>query len=150
MGLLSKKEVQPALTSTTTTLSPEALAAVSANIRSSLIEDSTLVGDGGGAGSMGDLDTVKIIINEVLIDDNLESLSNLDDAQIETLTNAITLNDLFQNPLISTKIKAFLKLQRSKTSSPRNLLEYLFRFANGRENLDSGMGSNLAKYLKRE
>jgi len=144
MGLLTKKPVTPA-----PVMTPDAIAQVSANIRQSLVNDVSLTSRGNDGAAMGDLDTVKIIINEVLIDDNLESLSNLNDDQIETLTNAITMNDLFQNPLITTKINAFLKLQRSKTSDSRNLLEYLFRFANGRLP-EEGIGANLAKYLKRD
>jgi len=130
-------------------LPPDVLAQVQANVRSSLLTDVTLAG-GNDKTNMTDIDTVKIIINEVLIDDNLESLTNLDNDEIETIVNAITLNEMFQNPLIQTKIVAFLKLKRSYTKDPRNLLEYLFRFANSRMPDSEGVVSNLAKYLRRD
>lgn len=62
---------------------------------------------------MKTLELAKIIVKELLNDDNVKSLSLLNQEQIEDITNAYLLNDYYQIPDIEKYISNFLTLKRS-------------------------------------
>ena len=59
------------------------------------------------------LELAKIIVKELLNDDNVKSLSLLNSEQIEDITNAYLLNDYYQIEDIDRYISNFLTLKRS-------------------------------------
>lgn len=59
------------------------------------------------------LELAKIIVQELLNENNVKSLSLLNQEQIEDITNAYLLNDYYQIPDIDKYILNFLTLKRS-------------------------------------
>ena len=62
---------------------------------------------------MKSLELAKIIVKELLNNDNVKSLSLLNQEQIEDITNAYLLNDYYQIPDIEKYINNYLTLKRS-------------------------------------
>ena len=69
--------------------------------------------DNSNIDDMKTLELAKIIVKELLKEDNIKSLSLLNQEQIEDITNAYLLNDYYQIPEIEKYINNFLTLKRS-------------------------------------
>lgn len=76
-----------------------------------------------------DLETQKIILNEIFTHTNLKSTTQLDDEEIEDIENAYVLNKIFNNPLIDELCTSHLQLKRSLTEENKSLLQSLFNWS---------------------
>lgn len=121
-----------------------------ATLKESLFSDMNSIGTNNN-NDFKDIETVKIILKETLIKENLASLSNLDEEQKEGLSNTISLNKVFKNPLVSKKCELDLELSRSITKEKTNLLNHVFKLANNTSNVinESGIGSIIGKFGRR-
>lgn len=121
-----------------------------ATLKESLFSDMDSIGNG-NANDFKDIETVKIILKETLIKENLASLSNLDEEQKEGLSNTMSLNKVFKNPLVAKKCQLDLELSRSITKEKTNLLNHVFKLANNTGNNfnESGIGSIIGKFVRR-
>jgi hypothetical protein len=78
-----------------------------------------------------DYETKKLILIETLDKKNNLDLSNLNDDEIEDIENARMVNIIFCNPMIQNVCDDHLRLKRSLTSEPQNLLSHLFQWSSG-------------------
>jgi hypothetical protein len=72
-----------------------------------------------------DLETAKIILSILLDKNNIASTTNLSSEHIEDISDAEMLDEIFDNPLLQTKIDSFRTHRRSLTDKPNNLLQIL-------------------------
>jgi len=125
---------------TKNTLNPEDIKQISDNIsktfqESLFSEESDLEGNND---QIKDLETVKIIIKEVLaVKKNLPSTTNLKTQQVHGLTKIKTLNRIFKSPLLDEYAFNIMELKRSETEKPVNMLEGLFGLAKNTQNLQN-------------
>jgi hypothetical protein len=117
MNIFKKKE--PAIE---TKLSDEDL-----NTIKSVFDDTFNTFDNGNEDKMKDIETVKIIIKELLaVDKHLPSTTKLDNVQVTELAQAKYLNAFFKSPIIDLYMNQFMKLKRSQTKEiTTNLLDGL-------------------------
>jgi hypothetical protein len=129
MGLLTKKE-KPVETK----LSEEDL-----NTIKSVFDDTFNTFDNGNEDKMKDIETVKIIIKELLaVDKHLPSTTKLNNIQVTELAQAKYLNSFFKSPIIDLYMNQFMKLKRSETKEiTTNLLDGLLSIGNTSMNNNS-------------
>ena len=72
------------------------------------------------------LEKTLAVMEKALHDDVLESTTNLDDNEIEKLSNAMILYYYTRNKALLVKMMSFMKMKRSYTQQPKNVLESLF------------------------
>jgi hypothetical protein len=121
MGLLTKKE-EP-----TQKLSENDL-----NEIKSVFDNTFNTFDNGNEDKMKDIETVKIIIKELLaVDKHLPSTTKLNNTQVTELAQAKYLNSFFKSPIIDLYMNQFMKLKRSETEKiTTNLLDGLLSIGN--------------------
>jgi len=122
MGLLSKKEpIQE------TKLSEDDL-----NTIKSVFDNTFNTFDNGNEDKMKEIETVKIIIKELLaVDKHLPSTTKLNSVQVTELAQAKYLNSFFKSPIIDLYMNQFMKLKRSETKEiTTNLLDGLLSIGN--------------------
>lgn len=102
--------------------------------QNSLFDESNL----GEDKNIKDIETQKIILNEIFTLENLKSTTQLNDDEIEDIENAYMLNHIFRNPLINDVCISHLQLKRSLTKEPKSLIESLFRWSEN-INVDSSI-----------
>lgn len=96
-------------------------------VNSSLGKDSGITNNTNDAEK---LETIKIILASILMEKHLESLTNLNDSQIDDINDAFYLYEYFDNPIILNFIEHRLKLSRSIIQNqPKNLLTILSELA---------------------
>ncbi len=79
---------------------------------------------------MKDVETVKIIINELLaVKKHLPSTTNLTTNQVHGLSKLKTINKIFKSPLIDEYIFNIAEYKRSETKEPFNMLKGFFDLA---------------------
>jgi len=84
-----------------------------------------------------DVETVKIIINELLsVKKHLPSTTNLTTNQVHGITKLKTINKVFKSPLIDEYIFNIEELKRSETSQPFNMLKGFFDLASNVRNVE--------------
>lgn len=118
---MKKKEIEP--------INNESLKlAFKEVINESLLSDkSTFDSD---SDKMKDVETVKIIINELLaVKKHLPSTTNLTTNQVHGLSKLKTLNKIFKSPLIDEYIYDIAEYKRSETKEPFNMLKGFFDLA---------------------
>jgi hypothetical protein len=120
MGLLSKKEPE-------NKLSENDLETIK-----SVFDDTFNTFDNGNEDKMKDIETVKIIIKELLaVDKHLPSTTKLNPIQVTELAQAKYLNSFFKSPIIDLYMNQFMKLKRSETKEiTTNLLDGLLSIGN--------------------
>ena len=100
----------------------------------SIISDSLLFDEsaiGTQQQDMKDVETVKVIINELLgVKKHLPSTTNLTTSQVHGITKLKTINKIFKSSLASEYIYNLEELKRSETKEPQNMLNGLFNIAN--------------------
>jgi hypothetical protein len=94
-------------------------------------DDESSTNEGGLEKYYDDYETKKLILIETLDKKNNLDLSNLDPDEIEDIENARMVNIIFRNPLIESVCNDHLRLKRSLTSDPQNLLQHLFQWSAG-------------------
>jgi hypothetical protein len=100
----------------------------------SIISDSFLFDEttlGNQQNQMKDVETVKVIINELLgVKKHLPSTTNLTTNQVHGITKLKTVNKIFKSSLADEYIYNLEELKRSETKEPLNMLNGLFNIAN--------------------
>jgi len=76
-----------------------------------------------------DMETTKIILEDIHKKEHIPSLTNLSRKEIDAVRLAKGMNMLAKNPLIEKDIMFFLDLKRSETKEPKNMLQGLFDVA---------------------
>ncbi len=76
-----------------------------------------------------DMETTKIILEDIHKKEHIPSLTNLTRKEIDAVRLARGMNMLAKNPLIANDIEYFLDLKRSETKEPTNMLKGLFDIA---------------------
>lgn len=84
-----------------------------------------------------DLETAKIILSIILDKLHIGSTTNLSIEHIEEISDAEMLNEIFDSPLIETKIDSFRIHRRSLTEKPKNLLEVLAHIVDSQNSIIS-------------
>jgi hypothetical protein len=120
MSLLSKKEPENKLSDT------------DLETIKSVFDDTFNTFDNGNEDKMKDIETVKIIIKELLaVDKHLPSTTKLNSVQVTELAQAKYLNSFFKSPIIDLYMNQFMKLKRSETKEiTSNLLDGLLSIGN--------------------
>lgn len=75
--------------------------------------------------SAKELETAKLILASILNEKYNDSTSNLNEEEIDDISDAYYLNLIFQDQLVDEKIKRYIALKRSYTKDPKNLLTIL-------------------------
>lgn len=76
-----------------------------------------------------DMETTKIILEDIHKKEHIPSLTNLTRKEIDAVRLARGMNMLAKNPLIANDIDYFLDLKRSETKEPTNMLKGVFDIA---------------------
>ena len=102
------------------------------NTIKSVFDDTFNTFDNGNEDKMKDIETVKIIIKELLaVDKHLPSTTKLNAVQVTELAQAKYLNSFFKSPIIDLYMNQFMKLKRSETKEiTTNLLDGLLSIGN--------------------
>lgn len=97
------------------------------------------------------LETAMAVMEKALHDTVLESTTNLDDNEIEKLSNAMVIYYYTRNKAILVKAVTFMKMKRSLTDKPKNVLSGLFELPGrtGDTHLDVSENKFLDRFRKR-
>jgi hypothetical protein len=74
-------------------------------------------------------ETQKLILMAALNQENIKSMTNLNDDEIEDIENALMLNMIGNNPLVAQVCNDHMLLKRSLTHNPISLIEHLFNWS---------------------
>jgi len=97
-------------------------------IQESLLSDKSAFD--GKDNKLKDVETVKVIINELLsVKKHLPSTTNLTTNQVHGITKLKTINKIFKSPLIDEYVYNIMELKRSETTTPFNMLKGFFDLA---------------------
>jgi hypothetical protein len=122
MSFLKKKEV----------IEDKPLSEENLNLIKSVFDDTFDNFESGNEDKMKDIETVKIIIKELLaVDKHLPSTTKLNNIQVTELAQAKYLNSFYKSPIIDLYMNQFMKLKRSQTKEiTTNLLDGLLSIGN--------------------